>query len=146
MNPKLPNYLRTVNTLIALILLALCLSACSALTNSSQGQVVSQFMTAMLNRDVTAAVALFPAGSEAEIQPQLEVMLADQYYLFDGYQSITVTSLNTSLAEGQSTTELEGQVTYTGEITGTFQASLFKEGETWKLTNINLNVPEEKVP
>jgi hypothetical protein len=132
--------------LIATILFALSLAACSAMTNSEQGKVIAQFMTAMLKKDIASAAGLFPTGSEAEIGPQLEGLLNTQFYLFDGYQSISVTSINVSTEQGQTTAELEGAVTYAGEVKGNFQASFVKEGDIWKLTNINITVPEEKLP
>jgi hypothetical protein len=131
---------------VSLFLLALSLAGCGAMTNSAQGQVVGEFMTAMFNKDVAAAVALFPTGSEAEMTPQLEGLLADQFYLFEGYQSITVTSISTNAGADQTTAELEGMVAYEDDFEGVFQAALLKEGDAWKLTNITVNVSEEKVP
>jgi hypothetical protein len=134
------------HALLIVTVLGLALAGCSAMTNTEQGKVVTQFMTAMLGKDVATASGLFPTGSEAEIGPQLEGLLASQFYLFEGYQSISVTSINVSTQEGQTTAELEGNVTYAGNVKGTFQASLVKEDEAWKLTNININVPQEKLP
>ena len=128
------------------LLLASILAACGALTSSDQGKVVGEFMNAMLNKNIPVAVALFPTGSEAEMTPQLENLLANQYYLFEGYQSITVTSIDISAGADQSTAELEGMVTYDNDFEGVFQAELLEEGDSWKLTNITVNVPEEKVP
>jgi hypothetical protein len=132
--------------LIGAILLALSMAACSAMTNSAQGKVVAQFMSAMLAKDVAAATGLFPTGSEAEMQPQLQGLLSNQFYLFDGYQSISVTSINVSTSGGTTTADVEGSVSYTGGVKGSFTASFVKEGEAWKLTNININVPKEKAP
>jgi hypothetical protein len=129
-----------------LLILALLLAACSAMTNSEQGKIVTQFMTAMLNKDIPTASALFPTGSEAEIGPQLEGLIGTQFYLFEGYQSITVTSINVSTEGGQTSATLEGNVAYAGELTGSFQAAFVKEGDAWKLANINITVPPEKLP
>jgi hypothetical protein len=131
--------------LIGAILLILSLAACSAMTNSAQGKVVAQFMSAMLAKDVAAATGLFPTGSEAEMQPQLEGLLTNQGYLFEGYESISVSSINVSTSGGKTTAAVEGSASYSGGIKGSFTASFIKQGEAWKLTNININVPQEKV-
>jgi uncharacterized SAM-binding protein YcdF (DUF218 family) len=128
------------------LLIALLLTACSAMANTDQAKLVAQFMTAMLNRDIAAAAALFPTGSEAEISPQLEGLINTQFYLFEGYKDIAVTSINVSTEGGQTTATLEGTVAYDGEVKGNFEAEFVKEGDAWKLTNINITVPPEKLP
>jgi hypothetical protein len=74
------------------------------------------------------------------------------YVLFDGYQSVTIDTTNLTSAVNTnpdvpqgSVATVNGTVTYTGSVTGSFRATLEKEDGDWRLFLINVTVPPSKI-
>lgn len=115
--------------------------------------VLDRFMHAMLARDTSRAYELFATRAQRQMtRVDLEAMLAgNNSILFDGYQSLTITS--TSLSTISNTdpnvpqgfvATVSGTIAYTGEVQGNFQATLEKEGKSWRLDRIDITVPPSK--
>lgn len=116
--------------------------------------VVDHFMQAMAQRDANAAYQLF--SSRAQRQTTLanisKLLDGANYVLFDGYQSVAIDSTNLTNAVNTNpdvpqgtVAEVSGKVSYRGGVTGTFRATLEKEGDAWRLFSINVVVPPDKL-
>lgn len=156
---------RTLFIVVSIIALSLC--ACVGIAALTIGRgilslgteqatitpVLDQFMQAMVSRDVNGAYALFSTRAQRQTPiTDVETMFEGaNYVLFEGYQSLTIESTNLStnvntdqdVPQGQVAT-VSGTITYAGDITGSFRATLEKEGGAWRLHAINITVPPSK--
>jgi hypothetical protein len=76
----------------------------------------------------------------------------NNYVLFDGYRSVTVENINISAAFNTNpdlpqgtVAKVNGTIAYKGGFTGRFEAVLEQEGNKWRLFNINVTVPPDKL-
>ncbi|MFT3890296.1 MAG: nuclear transport factor 2 family protein [Anaerolineales bacterium] len=156
------NQLLIIAGLVLVVCLGVCV--CVALGGGALGSVfkeqapvkavIDDFMKAMLQKDTEKAYSLFSARVRRQIDiSELEKMIkGNNYILFEGYQSIEInnfkvsTSVNTNqnLPQGKVAT-VNGIVYYSGDIAGKFDAVLEKEGDTWRIHNINVTVPPDKL-
>jgi hypothetical protein len=116
--------------------------------------VIDEFMLKMEKKDAAAAYALFSTRAQRQIPlSSIEEMLeGNNYVLFDGYESATVTNLNLNAAFNTNpdlpqgtVAKVTGIVTYEGGITGKVTATLEEENGTWRLHYINVTVPPSKL-
>jgi hypothetical protein len=114
---------------------------------------VDDYLTYMYYRDAPSAAQLFSSDSGID-EADLQALLEDQYYLFDGFLDIEVTETEgmpdyfnnpeQASMEGQVMT-LHGTIEYEDGTVGTFSAEMLYEDEQWRLNAIDITVPQEKI-
>jgi tetratricopeptide (TPR) repeat protein len=85
-----------------------------------------------------------------EVRANLEEMSkGSMFAMFDGYQAIAIQTATIGLEKSEdvqgTVARVSGAVQYDGGYTGTFQATLIQEGSTWRLINMNVAAPPQKV-
>ena len=97
--------------------------------------VIAEFMEAGAAGDVEAAYACWPPESvtEEEIAEFVESNYDD---VFAGYEHLNISSWESESSAGITTCDVSGAVIYTGDKSLPFEASLVKENDVWKLTDI----------
>jgi hypothetical protein len=145
------------------VLICLCCAACLALAVTAVGRIVlekgpveavlNRFMEDMKAKDAEAAYSLFsPRSKNGMSMSELEKRLqGNNYVLFDGFESLSVQTLNVSASfnsdpdKPQGTiANVNGTINYEDGITGTFTAVLEKVDGEWMLYNVNITVPPDK--
>ncbi|GJM39958.1 MAG: hypothetical protein DHS20C20_02400 [Ardenticatenaceae bacterium] len=116
--------------------------------------VLDEFMAAMDEKNSEGAYAVFSQRVRRQMsKTQLEEMIqGNNFVLFEGYQSLAVNNLkilavsntNPDVAQG-TVAEVTGAISYRGDFTGQFDATLEKAGEEWFLHGINITVPPDKL-
>jgi len=115
--------------------------------------VLDQFMQAMVARDSNRAYALFATRAQRQtaLADLTQLYTGPNYVLFDGYQSLKIESTN--ITSGVNTNPdvpqgvvatVTGTISYSGQVTGSFRATLEKEAGVWRLDAINITVPPSK--
>jgi hypothetical protein len=116
--------------------------------------VLDAYMRHMANKDADSAYALFSPRAQrqipiSEVQEMLE---GNNYFLFEGYQSLSMTNLNISAAANTNpdlpqgtVAEVTGVITYEGDIQGSFNGVLEKVGDEWMIDGIYVTVPPSKI-
>jgi len=116
--------------------------------------VLGTFMKDMEAKDFKSAYALFSPRSQRQVpMSDLEKMgQGNNYVLFEGYESITIQNLNLTAAANTNPDMPQGTVasvtatiSYKGGFTGKLTAVLEKVDNEWKLFNINVTVPPDKI-
>jgi hypothetical protein len=145
---------------ISLLLNSLLLSLLSAkapLANETDSieQVLDSYMQLMQARDAQSAYDLFSPFARQQISlSDIQGMLVGRSYsIFEGYQSLSVQSLNSGITMNSSdnmpqgtVANVMGIVTYDGGIQGNLSATLDKVDGTWHIVMIYVGVPSEKLP
>jgi hypothetical protein len=108
----------------------------------------------MTHRDVEQAYSLFSTRAKRQIAVSKfeELMGGSNFALFEGYKKVEVQNIklvdafntNPDVPQGK-VANVSGQVTYEGDYLGSFQATLEKEAEGWRLHFINVTVPPHKL-
>lgn len=148
-----------------IILTCLCVGACLILGGTSfiKGfqekpsieKVIDSFMQAMVARDAEKAYELFSSRAKRQVKIEsLEDMLeGNNYFLFEGYQNVSIININFTSSVNINpdvpqgfVVKVSGSVTYADGFTGSFTATLEKEGGQWYLDGINISVPPDKFP
>jgi hypothetical protein len=147
-----------IGVLMLCILLAALLIGRSILSISTEQAaitpVIDRFMRAMTEHDAQAAYGLFSSRAQRQtpIADLAKLLEGPNYALFDGYQSVTVDTTNLTstvntnpdIPQG-SVANVNGTVSYTGGVSGSFRATLEKEDGDWRLFYINVTVPPSKL-
>lgn len=125
-------------TLIALILLALTVSACGAVKAAQAfTKVGNDFMTALKDAKYETAYALF----HPSLQEQAGTVAALQKMVEDNSiqpKDWSFSSVNaTTNADKVTTAKLEGNVNYQDGRSGVVTLELVQEGEEWKIISFN---------
>jgi hypothetical protein len=151
-----------------LVTLCLCIGLCfaaggwgivSGMIKAIQEQddvqaVIDEFMRAMVNQDSETAYALFSTRSQKNtaLSDVEKLLQGNNFALFDGYQSLSVTNINIKAAFNtnpdmpQGTiAEVSGTITYNNNFIGKFTSVLEEENDEWKLFNINVTIPPDKL-
>jgi hypothetical protein len=128
------------NTMLVVVLLAMpvFLAGCGL---SAQGKVVDEIMKHLAAHDSAAAYEHMSAVSrDAGITAEaLDAFVTDYAVLVDGYKGLSVSNMNISTNENETTSEMSGTFTYEDGTTSQFDALLHKEGENWMVTELNIN-------
>lgn len=107
----------------------------------SMSAPVDGYMHAMSNGDAETARTYFAPGvnvSSARLQEQLS---GANFALYEKYESISVNSFHIDTKTSGTTAEISGTVKYTDGSTGTFDVTLKKDGDDWKLNRMpNIDV------
>lgn len=116
--------------------------------------VLDAYMRHMSNKDADSAYALFAPRAQrqipfSEVQDLLE---GNNYFLFEGYQSLSVEEINISATVNPDpdvpqgiVAEVTGTITYAGDVQGTFDGVLEKVGEEWMIDGVYVTVPPSKI-
>jgi hypothetical protein len=113
-------------------------------------KLVDQFMRDMAARDTVNAYALFTSAARRTIPlSDLEKLLEENdQVLYFGYQKVEITSLEVSSGLDISPSAVEnriakvkGKVYYEGGSVGLLDAVFMRENHTWRIHNLNLNIP-----
>lgn len=117
-------------------------------------EVIDTFMQTMVARNTEKAFTLFSTRAQRQMEmSDLEDMSqGNNYVLFDGYESIEIGNFNISkafntdqnLPQG-TVAKVDGTIYYDGGYTGSFQAVLEKENGVWRIYNIHITVPPNKL-
>jgi hypothetical protein len=149
---------------IAAGIICLCSIACVALFGATifkvfterepVGSVLDAYMRYMADKDAESAYALFSPRAQRQIPfSKVEEMLeGNNYFLFEGYQSLEVGNLNISatananpdLPQG-TVANVTGTITFEGDIQGTFNGVLEKVDDEWMIDSIYVSVPPNKI-
>ncbi len=149
---------------VVISILCICSIACVALFGTGMYKVFTEkapvetvldaYMQHMANKDADSAYALFSPRAQRQIPiSNVEEMLeGNNYFLFEGYQSLSVSNLTISAATNTNpdmpqgtVAKVAGVIIYDGGIQGTFNGVLEKVGDEWMIHNINVTVPPSKI-
>jgi len=145
-------------------ILCLCSIVCVAVFGASMfkvyterepvGLVLDAYMRHMANKDAESAYALFSPRAQRQIpiSKVQEMLEGNNYFLFEGYQSLEVGNLNISatantnpdLPQG-TVAKVAGVITFEGDIQGTFNGVLEKVDDQWMIDSIYVTVPPNKI-
>ncbi len=149
---------------IALVVLCLCSIACVAIFGTSMYKVYTEkapvesvldnYMRYMANKDAENAYALFSPRAQGQIPiSKIQEMLeGNNYLLFEGYQSLSVSNLNISAAVNTNpdlpqgtVAKVTGVINFEGDIQGSFNGTLEKVDGKWMIDGIYVTVPPDKI-
>lgn len=152
------RYLSCLTLAGAVVAIVACLAAVvfetvftEARQNLDEWQALTNdYMEAMSERDVAAAYRLFdPEMQDRMSQAELEAFIdGPSFYLFEGYQDLSVESWYLNFTDEGTTAELSGVVKYLVGSTpyeGSFEAQLTQQREAWRIWSINVAAPPEKL-
>jgi hypothetical protein len=149
---------------IVLAVLCLCSIACIAIFSTSMYKiytekapvesVLNDYMRYMANKNAESAYALFSPRAQRQIPiSKIQEMLeGNNYILFEGYQSLSVSNLNISAAVNTNpdlpqgtVAKVTGVINFEGGIQGSFNGTLEKVGGKWMIDGIYVTVPPDKL-
>jgi hypothetical protein len=108
----------------------------------------------MVNKDAESAFSLFSPRAQRQfpISKIQESLVGNNYFLFEGYQSLSLSSLNVGAAANvnpdfpQGTiAKVTGVINFKGGIKGSFSGLLEKSDGKWMIDFINITVPPDKI-
>jgi len=148
---------------IVLGVLLLCSIVCVAVFGTGMYKVYTEkgpveavldtYMQHMANKDAESAYALFSPRAQRQIPISKiqEMLKGNNYFLFEGYQSLSVSNLNISAVANlnpdvpQGTVaNITGVITFAGDIQGTCKGTLEKVDGAWMIDAIYITVPPDK--
>jgi len=116
--------------------------------------VLDTYMRHMADKDADGAYALFSPRSQRQIpiSKVQELLEGKNYFLFEGYQSLSVSNLNISAVANTNpdipqgtVAKVTGVITFEGKIQGTFNGILEKVGDKWMIDSMHVSVPPSKI-
>jgi hypothetical protein len=115
--------------------------------------VIDSFMSSMEGRNSAQAYALFSPRVQ-RIYPESKLkegFKGENYVLYEGYESISLTHVKVSIAANTDpekpqgiVASVSGKITYQFGIEGSFTGTLEKVDGVWRLFYINIRVPYNK--
>lgn len=149
---------------VSILILCLCSSACVALIGfglyriNSEKQpvesVLNDYMRYMVNKDAENAYELFSprAKRQIPISKIQDMLTGNNYFLFIGYQNLSVTNIkinavantNPDVPQGV-VANVNGVINYDGSIQGSFSGTLEKVDNQWMIDAIFITVPPDKI-
>ena len=148
-------------TIVVVVIAVICICSviCLTLAGASMVErvpvesVLDAFMKDMVAKDIESAYALFSPRAQRQIPIDEVQKLIDgnNYILFEGYQNLSVQSLNLAasvntnpdLPQG-AVANVNGFIEYSDSFTGNFTATLEKVDGKWMIDSINITVPPDK--
>jgi len=122
--------------------------------NAPIENVLDLYMRFMEDKDAENAYALF----SPQVQEQMPILKVqdtfegNNYFLFEGYQRLSVRNFNFSSSlittPGMSQRQIakvNGVIDYEHDFQGTFNATLEKINDTWMIYSIFVTVPPDKI-
>ncbi len=149
---------------IVIAVLCLCSIICVAVFGTSMYKVYTEkapvesvldaYMRHMANKDAESAYALFSPRAQRQIPiSKLQEMLeGNNYILFEGYQSLSVSNLNISASANTNpdlpqgtVAKVTGVIIFEGNIQGSFNGVLEKVDGEWMIDGMYITVPPDKI-
>jgi hypothetical protein len=149
---------------IALAILLLCSIICVAVFGIGMYRisiekapieaVLDDYMQHMANKDADSAYALFSPRAQRQIPiSKIQEMLeGNNYILFEGYQSLSVSNINISAVANANpdvpqgtVANVTGIISFEGGIQGSFNGILEKVDGKWLIDGIHVTVPPNKI-
>lgn len=123
---------------IVVLILPFALVGCGS---TAQGKVVDEIMQHMAAHDVASTYEHMSsvAKSAGITSDSVAAFINDYAVLVDGYKSMAVSNMNIATKDNVATTEMTGTFNYADGSVAQFNALLHKEGETWMVTELNIN-------
>ena len=162
--PKKPT--KKIWAIVGIIVAVLCLCSVICIVVFSTGMykvytekapvesVLDNYMKYMANKDAESAYALFSPRAQRQLPlSQLQALLeGNNYVVFDGYQSLSVSNFNISAVANTNPDVPQGTVaTVTGVINfeesihGSFTGTLEKVNGKWLIDGMFVTVPPDKI-
>jgi hypothetical protein len=116
--------------------------------------ILDSYMKYMTVKDGEKAYELFSPRVQRQfpIAKQQELLVGNNYAIFEGYQSLAIQNLNISAVSNSDSNAAQGTVAkvtgviqYEGNIQGTFSSVLEKVDDHWKIHSINVTAPVSKI-
>jgi hypothetical protein len=116
--------------------------------------VLDDYMNHMADRDAEGAYALFSPRAQRQIplSKVRELIAGNNYMIFEGYLSLSISTLNLATAVNTNpdapqglVANVSGVVEYEGGIQGTFRGTLEKVDGKWMLDAMYVTVPPDKI-
>jgi hypothetical protein len=102
---------------------------------------VDGYMRAMADSDAETARTYFAPGANVSSARLKEQLTGANFDLYDRYASTSVTNFSVNTTGSSTTAEISGTITYSDGSTGTFDVTLKKDGNDWKLNRMpNIDV------
>ena len=95
--------------------------------------VIVEFMQAGVLQDADRAYTCCHASISRE---ELRNFIMNNYDLFEGFKDITMSGFSVQTTAGITTADFSGAVIYSGDVRLPLEASLVKENDIWKITEI----------
>ncbi len=148
----------------AIAVVCLCSVACLAIFGTSMFKVYQEkepvetildsYMQHMANKDTESAYALFSPRAQRQIPiSELENMIEGKnYFLFEGYQNLSVSNLNISASANTNpdlpqgtVAKVTGILMFEGNIQGSFEGVLEKVDGKWMIDGMYITAPPDKI-
>ena len=140
---------------IVLLLAGCCAGTCGALSaitwfmrqSEDTTFILDQYIRAMAVGDVSAALKLYSTSgkrgaNEAAVREELQ---GASGALFAGYQQIELDKLQVNWFLSGTVAQVSANATYEGGFTGLVEAMFEREDGAWKIADVSVTVPPEKV-
>ena len=116
--------------------------------------VLDDYMRYMANRDAESAYALMSPRSQRQIPISKiqELLQGNNYFLFEGYQSLSVSNIyisavantNPDIPQG-TVAKVTGVIHFEGSVQGSFNGTLEKVDGKWMIDGMHVSVPPDKI-
>jgi hypothetical protein len=117
-----------------IVVIVILVTQCVSGMFSGVKPVVEEFMATGAANNTEAAYACWSTQSATE--EEIAEFIEGHYDLFAGYESLTISAYSGESSAGITTCEVGGAITYTGDQSLPFEASLVKQNDVWKITYI----------
>jgi hypothetical protein len=116
--------------------------------------VLNNYMRYMANKDAKNAYALLSPRAQRQIPTSKvqEMLEGNNYFLFEGYQSLSVSNLNISAVANTNpdvpqgtVAKVIGVINFEGGIQGSFNGTLEKVDGKWMIDGMYVTVPPDKI-
>lgn len=110
--------------------------------------VVNNYFRLMKNQDIEGAYELFSLRARQTIpQSDLEKLARPPNdYLFSDFEKAAVLHIQIQYTSGRTLAHVRGTANFSNGIVGTFQGTLEREGDDWRILSMNVFVPPSKLP
>jgi len=99
------------------------------------------YMRAMSNNDADTARTYFAAGAGVSSARLKEQLTGANFALYEKYESTNVTNFSVNSTGSNTTADLSGTIRYSDGSSGTFDVTVKKDGDAWKLNRMpNIDV------
>ncbi len=163
--PKKSNkYLWIIGIVVAIVGFCVCSIICVAgavlgiekafVEQALVESVLDYYMKCMEAKDVESAFALFSPRAQRQfpVSKLQELIEGNNYVIFEGYQKLSVQSLNISAAVNTNpdlpqgtVAKVTGIISYEDNFQGTFNGTLENVDGNWRIDGMSVIVPPNKI-
>ncbi len=157
---------KSIWIIVGIVLLALCLCSMAfvAIFGTSMYKVYTEkapvesvlnsYMRYMANKDAESAYRLFSPRTQrlAAISKLQEMLKGNNYILYEGFQSLSVSNINISAVVNTNpdvpqgtVANVTGIINFEGGIQGSFNGILEKVDGKWMIDGVSVSVPPDKI-